>query len=133
MIIRVTSALERIRLRRKARQVARRVAAISPLMDTEAAPPLTLNEDEAKALDAYYTRPHVAEFVANVVRTFAPKNAVYLEPSAGGGAILDQFPGAIGLDLWAALASPAKCKPWRSRRDRDQRSPLHAAASCSGR
>jgi predicted RNA methylase len=96
IITRVTSVLERIRIRRKARQAARRKA---PLITPAPVPTITLTKAEAKALDAYYTRPHVAKFVANALRTFATKDAFYLEPTAGGGAILDQFPGAIGLDL----------------------------------
>jgi hypothetical protein len=41
----------------------------------------------------------VAQFVATVMRQFIEPDATILEPSAGGGAILDQFPGAVGLDL----------------------------------
>lgn len=55
--------------------------------------------DWALENDAYYTKPHVAEFIGNVMRTFAPADAVIVEPSAGGGAILDQFPGAVGIDI----------------------------------
>lgn len=48
-----------------------------------------------------FTKPEVAAHVSSVIKgmPFFKELNVFVEPSAGGGAILKHFPGARGFDL----------------------------------
>lgn len=51
------------------------------------------------SLDQFYTRPDVAELCVTLLRTHAPRDVPWIEPSAGAGAFLQWVPDAIGYDI----------------------------------
>lgn len=52
-------------------------------------------------LDKFYTQKHVAKLCYDFLhqQLNVPENAIYLEPSAGGGSFLDLLPNFVALDI----------------------------------
>lgn len=106
------SGLSRIEARRIQRQIERRRSNKIIANDNGPPPqpeppapaaPRPVAPAAAKALDKFYTRPHVAAFCTAVLKALVPNDAVFIEPSAGAGAFIDAVATTgskiVGLDI----------------------------------